>query len=238
MTAPPPDLDANYATAFSGKLEPGERPALLLVDMVEAYLRPTSDLYCDTAAAAVDAAARLLAAAREARRDVVHTNISYRKGRADGGVFARKVPALVAFEEGSPLGAFPAPLEPCPGETVITKQYPSAFFATGLAERLHGAGIDTLVICGFSTSGCVRASVLDAIQHGFIPLVARQACADRHPGPHEANLFDMQAKYAEVIALPDALAVLRGETMSEAPRKPSARKPSARKPSARKPLAT
>jgi maleamate amidohydrolase len=90
----------------------------------------------------------------------------------------------------------------------VTKQYPSAFFGTDLAEQLLSQGIDTLIIGGFSTSGCVRASVVDAIQHGFVPLVVREACADRHASPHEANLFDMQAKYAEVIGEADAIRAL------------------------------
>ena len=91
----------------------------------------------------------------------------------------------------------------------MTKQYASAFFGTSLAATLHAMGVDTLLITGYSTSGCVRASALDALQHGFIPMVVREACADRHPGPHDANLFDLQAKYAEVVSETDAIAVLR-----------------------------
>jgi maleamate amidohydrolase len=91
---------------------------------------------------------------------------------------------------------------------VFTKQYPSAFFGTGLDEVLHATSIDTLLITGYSTSGCVRASALDAMQYGFVPLVVREACADRHSAPHEANLFDLQAKYAEVISEAEALAVI------------------------------
>ncbi len=100
-------LAANYAAAFSGRLEPGKRPALLLVDMVAVYLEPGSDLYCRTAQEAVKAAALLLASARDQSRAIVHTNIAYEPGGADGGVFYRKVPALAAFERGSPVGAFP-----------------------------------------------------------------------------------------------------------------------------------
>ncbi|MBX7482414.1 isochorismatase family protein [Qipengyuania qiaonensis] len=198
------DLADNYAQAFAGRLEPGEAPALLLVDMVEAYIQPNSPLYCETAAAAVESAAQLLEAARNAGRPVIFTNVAYEPGGADGGLFYKKVPVLRLFERGSPLGAFPPALTPREGEWLVTKQYPSAFFATGLAERLHEADIDTLVITGFSTSGCVRASALDALQYGFAPFVARDACADRHAEPHEANLFDLQAKYAEVVGFEDA----------------------------------
>jgi maleamate amidohydrolase len=189
----------NYGGTFTGKLVPGSRPALLLVDMVIAYSAEGSPFYCETAKAAIAVAASLLGAAREAGHPIILTNVSYDADGSDGGLFYRKVPALKAFERGSPLGAFPTELAPRVGENVITKQYPSAFFGTGLAQTLREKGVDTLVIGGFSTSGCVRASVLDALQHGFAPFVVRDACADRHPGPHEANLFDLQAKYAEVI---------------------------------------
>ncbi len=204
------DLSANYAGAFGGHLPFGKRPALLIVDFVKAYLEKDSPLY----ARVEDALAsneRLLAAARGARIPVVFTNVEYEPGGADGGVFYRKVPALKAFERGSPLGAFPDSLMPGAGELVVTKQYASAFFGTGLAEMLKGLNIDTLLITGLSTSGCVRATALDACQHGFLPFLVREACGDRHPGPHEASLFDLQAKYAEIISEADAVAKLKDQ---------------------------
>lgn len=203
-----PSASDNYAGVFEGRLQPGTRRALLIVDVVTAYLEQGSALYMATAAAARDSNARLAAAARAAGVPVVFTNVSYKPDGSDGGVFYRKAPVLKAFIEGSPLGAFPPELTPQDGDRVFTKQYPSAFFGTGLAEVLHAEGIDTLLITGYSTSGCVRASALDAMQYGFVPLVVRDACADRHPGPHEANLFDLQAKYAEVISEAEALAVI------------------------------
>ena len=189
----------------STTLTPGLRPALLVVDFVRAYLEPGSPLYAgveDVRTAAV----QLLAAARAAGIPVMHTNVAYEPGGADGGVFFRKLPALASFERGRhpELAAFAEGLEPGPGEPVFTKQYASAFFGTKLAETLRERGIDTLLIAGLSTSGCVRASAVDACQHGFVPLVVREAVGDRHPAPHEANLFDLQAKYAEVISLLEA----------------------------------
>ncbi len=201
------DLSANYAGAFDGHLPFGQRPALLIVDFVVAYLDPASPLY----AGVEDALAsneRLLVAAREAGIPVLFTNVVYTAGGADGGVFYRKVPALKLFDRGSPLGAFPASLQPREGELVISKQYASSFFGTHLSATLTAMGIDTLLITGLSTSGCVRATALDACQHGFLPFVVREACGDRHPGPHEANLFDLQAKYAEVISEAQAIAHL------------------------------
>lgn len=204
-----PSASDNYAGVYEGRLQPGSRPALLIVDVVAAYLTEGSALFMQDAAAARDANVRLAGAARAAGVPVLFTNVSYKPDGSDGGVFYRKAPVLAAFVEGSPLGAFPEGLAPQEGERVFTKQYPSAFFGTGLAEVLHAEGIDTLLITGYSTSGCVRASALDAMQHGFIPLVVREACADRHPAPHEANLFDLQAKYAEVISEAEALAYLK-----------------------------
>lgn len=202
------DLSVNYAAAFAGHLPFGQHPALLIVDFVMAYLDPASQLY----AGAEDVLAsnvRLLAAARMAGIPVIFTNVEYEPGGADGGIFYRKVPALRLFDRGSPYGAFPETLRPRAGERVITKQYASAFFRTDLAAELKDLGIDTLLITGLSTSGCVRASALDACQHGFLPFVVREACGDRHVGPHDASLFDLQAKYAEVIFEAQAIAQLR-----------------------------
>ena len=201
------DLSRSYGGAFDGALLPGKHPALLMVDVVRAYLDPQSPLYA-AAEAALASNVRLAAAARKVGVPIIFTNVEYQAGGLDGGHFFRKVPALKAFLKGSPLGLFPAELEPLEGELVVTKQYASAFFGTSLASSLASMGVDTLLITGFSTSGCVRASTLDALQHGFIPIVVRDACADRHPAPHEANLFDLQAKYAEVIDEQAALGLL------------------------------
>lgn len=201
------DLTENYAGAFDGRLPFGQRPALLLIDLVEAYLQPGSPLYAgieDALASAV----RMTAAARAVGIPIVFTNVEYQPGGADGGVFFRKVPALKVFEKGSPLGAFPAVLAPQDGDIVVTKRYASAFFATHLAATLTSMGVDTVLVCGTSTSGCIRATALDACQNGFLPFVVRDACGDRHQAPHEANLFDLQAKYAEVVSEAEALSLL------------------------------
>lgn len=198
----------------SRTLAPGAKPALLVVDFVRAYLSPASPLYAGVEPARV-AAAMLLGLARAAGIPVMHTNVVYEPGGADGGVFFRKLPALASFERGRhpELAAFAEGLEPLPGEPVFSKQYASAFFGTKLAEALRALAVDTVLIAGVSTSGCVRATAVDACQHGFVPLVVREAVGDRHPAPHEANLFDLQAKYAEVVSLAAAekyLAGLRG----------------------------
>lgn len=201
------DLAGNYAGAFDGSLPFGKSPALVIVDMVRAYFDPQSPLYLG-GEDVLASNRRLLAAARAAGVPVVFTNVEYVPGGADGGVFYRKVPALSVFQQGSPLGEFLPDLAPQAGEVVITKRYASAFFATHLASTLTALGVDTVLITGVSTSGCVRATALDACQSGFLPFVVRQACGDRHPAPHEANLFDLQAKYAEVIDEDAAIAHL------------------------------
>jgi len=193
-------LTADYQRAgFGATLPFGERPALLVVDVVQAYTLPASPLFAAGFVEALAPNRRLVAAARAAGVPVLFTRVVYDAEGRDGGLFFRKVPALRSFVAGSALGAFCEGMEPLPDETVITKQYASAFFGTSLASTLNACRIDTLLITGFSTSGCVRASALDALQHGFAPFVVREACGERDARPQEANLFDLQAKYAEVI---------------------------------------
>jgi len=205
-------LADNYARGgFTRRLEPGQRPALVVIDFVRAYLVEGSPLYGgEGCARARLGAIRLLAASRAAGIPVLHTNVEYEPGGRNGGVFFRKVPALASFEKGRhpELAAFAEGLEPATGETVITKQYASAFFGTTLAPTLTALGCDTVLMAGVSTSGCIRASAVDCCQHGFIPLVVRDAVGDRALEPHEANLFDLQAKYAEVVSLAEAEAFL------------------------------
>jgi maleamate amidohydrolase len=211
MTEGQSTLD-NYAGVFDGRLVFGRRPALILIDVVAAYLTPGSPLFDPAFETAYAAIARIAAAARSHGIPVVFTNVIYQAGGADGGLFYRKVPALACFDAGSPLGAFPPGLQPRFDEVVVTKQYASAFFGTSLSSTLKSWGIDTVMLGGFSTSGCVRASALDALQHGFAPFVIRDACGDRHPAPHQANLFDLQAKYAEVVSEADALGLMEASS--------------------------
>ncbi|MDV6259733.1 isochorismatase family protein [Rhodococcoides yunnanense] len=197
-------LGSYRESGFAGELGPGRSPAVLVVDIVAAYLVDGSPMRAPVDAA-VQAAAELVSAARAAGIPVVFTRVSYQPGGSDGGLFMSKIPALKIFEEGSALGDFPADPRPLAGETVVTKQYASAFFGTSLAATLTASGIDTLYICGLTTSGCIRASATDALQHGFRPLVVADACGDREPGMHESNLLDLQAKYADVVSLEQVL---------------------------------
>lgn len=202
------DRPAEWDTAFAGHLQPGTSPALLLVDPVRAYVDAGSPLHLESGAAALAQMARLAAEFRARALPVIWTGVRYQPGGADGGHFFRKVPALELFVGESEAGSFPDALQPEPGEPVFLKQYPSAFFGTSLAEWLRERGVDTLYIGGFSTSGCVRASALDALQYGFIPIAVSDACADRDAELHGSNLRDLGAKYAEIVEAEAAVRML------------------------------
>ena len=177
----------------------GQRPALILVDFVEAYFDESCELYAD-----VDdelaSALRIRELAAQKGVPVIFTNVVYQPGGADGGIFYKKVKPLRHFQEGEPMGAWPKGLTPKENELVISKQYPSAFFGTSLSATLTAMGIDSLIITGLTTSGCIRATCIDCVSSGFIPIVVADACGDRHPDPHNANLFDMNAKYGDVVS--------------------------------------
>jgi nicotinamidase-related amidase len=193
------DLDDDYAGAgFGGTVGFGARPALLLVDMVRAYVEPSSPLYAgveDTVAPSKS----VLDAARASGVPVIYTQVVYGPGGVDGGTFFKKVKPLELFVGRGELGRIVPELAPADDELVITKQYASAFFGTSLASTLTSLLCDTVIVMGYSTSGCVRASAVDATQHGFKTVVVRDAVGDRDSRPHDANLFDLSAKYADVV---------------------------------------
>jgi len=192
------NLAENYERAYGGRIGFGSRPVLLMVDFVQAYFEPGCDLYAgvDSALASV---LRLREAAHTAQVPVILTRVTYHESGLDGGRFFEKAKPLRNFLPGSPTAIWPAGLTPRRDELIISKQYPSAFFGTSLASTLTAACIDTVILTGLSTSGCVRATCVDSMSHGFRTIVVRDACGDRHPAPHNANLFDMNAKYADVV---------------------------------------
>ena len=202
-------LRDSYHGVFGTRVGFGRAPALVVVDFVEAYTTPGSPLYAPAVALAVEATVPLLAHARARRWPVVFTRVAYSASGAEGGVFLQKVPALALFRAGAPTGPGPgrivAALEPGPDEVVLTKAYASAFFATPLASLLVARGVDTVILVGCSTSGCVRASAVDGMQHGFRVIVPRECVGDRADEPHRANLFDIDAKYGDVVALAEVM---------------------------------
>jgi len=207
------DLAANYAAAnaFGAPLGTGERQALLMVDFAMAYFDPASPLYAHTPEV-LACARELLDWARGRGMPVLHTRVEYDLRGRNGGHFFRKIPALKVFCVGNPFGEFAPEVAPLSTEDVVTKQYASAFFGTSLASTLRALGVDCVIVAGMSTSGCVRATALDALQHGFIPIVVADASGDRHEQPHHASLFDLQAKYADVMSLAELKERLRAQT--------------------------
>jgi maleamate amidohydrolase len=201
---------SEHGKAFSGRVGWGRRPAVLVIDLVRAYTEPGGPFLLPDPAPAIAAAGSLVDAARASGAPVLWTVVRYTSDLADGGLFVRKVPALAAFAEDAEGSWGELVLKPAAGEPVIAKQYASAFFGTSLAATLHTAGVDTVVVAGVSTSGCIRATATDALNHGFRPQVVRDACADRTPELHDQNLRDLDAKYADVVDLDEALAHLRG----------------------------
>lgn len=192
------NLDSNYAGVYNNRIGFGSKSAMILIDFVEAYYDKSCPLFADVQEA-LDSAKRVLAAARKAGCLVVYTKVSYHQSGVDGGRFFEKALPLKYLVEGSAMGAWAKGLAPREDELVVSKQYPSAFFGTSLASTLTAAGVDTVILTGLTTSGCVRASCVDACSHGFKTIVVAEACGDRHDDPHNANLFDMNAKYADVV---------------------------------------
>jgi maleamate amidohydrolase len=205
-----------YARAgFGAAVERGAHPAVVVVDLsrgfTEARFRIGSDLSDE-----VGATRRVLDVARGAGAPVLFTTIAYEPGD-EGLAWLRKAPGLAVLAAGSELVELDPRLGRAPTEPILTKKGASAFFGTDLADRLRRLGVDTVVICGATTSGCVRASVVDAVQYGFPTLVVREAVGDRARGPHDANLFDIGAKYGDVISVDDAVTYLAATAVESMP---------------------
>jgi maleamate amidohydrolase len=201
------DLTENYKKAYSNRVGFGRRPALVLVDFAHAYFDRESELYAGVDAA-LASALRIREAAHSVGVPVVLTEVTYQEGGINGGRFFEKAKPLHNFIKGRKTAAFAEGLVPRDDEIIVSKQYPSAFFGTSLASTLTAGGIDSVILTGLTTSGCVRASCVDSMSYGFRTIVVADACGDRHPAPHEANLFDMNAKYADVVSEADVLAYL------------------------------
>ncbi|MEP1765936.1 MAG: isochorismatase family protein [Sulfitobacter sp.] len=201
------NLDQNYEKAgYHARQSWGKRPAVVLIDFAKAYFDPAAPLYGgEGCQIALDNSAILADAARAAGVPVFFTEVKYQPGGSDGGAFYAKVPALSCFDAGAETQKLMPPLEIKENDILISKQYPSGFFGTSLASTLHFMNIDTLLLCGVTTSGCVRATCIDSISHGFVTLVVEDGVGDRADEPHQANLFDMSAKYADLITTKGAI---------------------------------
>jgi maleamate amidohydrolase len=181
---------------------------LLIVDFVNGFADPAI-FGGGNIAAAIETTKGLLAHARHQQWTIAHTRIVFADDGSDHNIFSLKVPGMLTLQENAPASAIVPDLAPVPGELVVRKQVPSAFFGTGLGSWLTQRGVQTLVVAGAVTSGCVRASVVDAMSLGFRPLVVSDCVGDRAIGPHDANLFDMEQKYATVATLRETLSATR-----------------------------
>jgi nicotinamidase-related amidase len=196
---------------LAGRSGFGRRPAVVVVDAIVGFTDPACPLGSDYDRE-IAAIVRLLTAARRRHLPVVFTTTAYDRDMREAGVFAAKVPSLRHLQRGSPLVALDPRLKRRSAEVLLEKQYASAFFGTPLASLLTGAGVDTLIVTGFTTSGCVRATAVDGLQHGYRVVVPRECVGDRAAGPHEANLVDIDGKYGDVAPLADVLGHLRSST--------------------------
>jgi len=192
---------------FGARMGMGKSLGLLIVDFTVGFNDPEA-FGGGNIAQAAQQTIELLEGARRAGIPIAHSKIIYAEDGSDAGVHCLKVPRLKVLTESNPLSDFIPSLKPRTGEIVVRKRLPSAFYGTELAGLFFSKGVDTLLIAGCTTSGCVRASTLDAMCCGLRPMVIEDCVGDRAMGPHQASLFDMNKKYADVIPRADALAAL------------------------------
>ena len=185
----------------------GTRPAVLVVDFSRGFTDPECTLGSDLTRE-VESTNRVLAVARERGIPVIFTTIGFEPNLKDASLWLEKLPALGELIVGSEWVEIDPRLERREDETVVLKKGPSAFFGTNLPSILISQAVDTVVLCGATTSGCIRASAIDLLQYGYPTLVPRECVGDRAQGPHEANLVDIQAKYADVVSVEEALSYL------------------------------
>lgn len=202
------DTRGVYERARLGQsVTPGSRPAVLVVDFSRGFTDPESTMGSDLTEE-VGATNRLLAAARERGIPVIFTTIGFEANLKDGALWLQKAPGLAELQVGGKWVEIDPRLERREDEVVILKKGASAFFGTNLPSVLVSENVDTLVLCGATTSGCIRATAVDLLQYGYPTLVPRECVGDRARAPHEANLVDIQAKYADVVSVEDALSYL------------------------------
>jgi len=213
MSTPQHDVapaSADHATyarqGFGTEMELTAPYGLLIVDFVNSFADPAM-FGGGNIPAAIAQTMGLLTEARQRKWPIVHSRIVFADDDADHNIFTLKVPGMLTLKEADHASAIVPELAPIAGELVVRKTVPSAFFGTGLSAWLSQRGVQTLLVAGAVTSGCVRASVVDAMSYGFRPVVVSDCVGDRAIGPHDANLFDMAQKYAMVMRRDEALAL-------------------------------
>jgi len=194
-----------HIEGFGGRGGFGRRPALIVIDMTLGFTDPESPLACDLEGP-ISEIQKLLEAARRAEIPIVFTTVAYRESdKLTAAAFIDKVPALLTLQVGTRWAEIDPRIAPEETEPVLNKLFASGFFGTGLSSLLTAAAVDALIITGASTSGCVRATAVDALQYGFRPIVPSEAVGDRNEQAHKANLYDIDAKYGDVTSVRDTL---------------------------------
>jgi maleamate amidohydrolase len=187
----------------------GQRRAVIVIDFSNAFTRGASRFPGGDFAAELAATRRLLNAARIAHVPILYTTIAYNDPQRDSGFWGKKVPWLGHCRLGTDAVAIDEDVDPRPNEPVIVKKFPSAFFETDLHSRLRAQEVDTLIVTGCTTSVCVRATAIDSMQHGYHTLVVKEAVGDFNNALHEVHLRDMDARYADVVAVEEMLAYFK-----------------------------
>jgi maleamate amidohydrolase len=206
-----------HIEGFGGRGGFGRRPALVVIDMTLGFTDPQSPLACDLEGP-ISEIRKLLGAARRAEIPIVFTTVAYRESdKLTAAAFIDKVPALLTLQAGTRWAEIDPRISPTETEPVLNKLFASGFFGTGLSSLLTAASVDALIVTGASTSGCVRATAVDALQYGFRPVIPREAVGDRNPKAHKANLYDIDAKYGDVVPVQDTLDYLQEVGASHVP---------------------
>lgn len=197
-------FDFYIKKGFAGRVGFGRRPALIVIDLIRAFTDLRSPL-ASNMDNQIEAINRLLELARERQVPTIFTKVAYDADFQEAGIWIRKIPSMDWLVEGSEWVEVDERLRRRPNEMLLVKKYASCFFGTDLATRLINRGIDTLLITGCTTSGCVRATAIDSCSYGLHTIIVQEAVGDRAELPHIANLFDIDAKYGDVVSLEDAL---------------------------------
>jgi maleamate amidohydrolase len=202
------DIDIYEKQGLGARMGFGKRPALLIIDFINGFNDPDA-FGGGNIQQAIDHTETLLAVARHLDLPIAYTSHVYAEDGSEDGIFNLKMPRMrEGLTRGSEATKVVDQLEPRPGERVLEKRYPSGFFMSDLGSWLAMRQVDTAIVTGCTTSGCVRATVVDAMGNGFRPIVPRECVGDRAEGPHKANLFDMDQKYADVMSLDEVIAEL------------------------------
>ena len=213
------ELEIYQRQGFGNSSGIGRRPALLIVDFVNGFANP-DQFGGGNIGEAIENTRELLAEARALGLSIAFTRVVYADDGSDAGVFTLKAPALTQLTEGAFGSQIVDQLKARDGEYIVRKTQPSAFFGTNLTAWYVSKGVDTVIVTGCTTSGCIRASVIDSMSYNFRTVVATDCVGDRALGPHEANLFDMEQKYADLMTSSEIIAILHERVAIETPASP------------------